>query len=70
MCCVFVFLFFFSDILAFSSPVGLRGWDKRLIVSDRAHLGGYSVSAYSKDTPNLLNSNRFVTISLVLELQS
>lgn len=34
----------------FFPPVGLRGWDKRLIVSDRAHLGGYtkSVSRRSK----------------------
>lgn len=30
----------------FLPPIGLRGWDKRLIVSDRAHLGRYSISVY------------------------
>lgn len=39
-------VFFFLLICWLFSPVGLRDWDKRLIVSDRAHLGGYSIPVY------------------------
>lgn len=37
---------FFSNGMFILPPIGLRGWDKRLIVSDRAHLGRYSISVY------------------------
>lgn len=37
-------------------PVGLRGWDKRLIVSDRAHLGGYSMSVIGDENALIISS--------------
>ena len=29
------------DLVSLAITIGLKGWDKRLIVSDRAHLGTY-----------------------------